>query len=123
VVHSRDGMDEISVSAPTHVCEVRDGQVRSFEIRPEDAGLRTHPIEAVAGGDAKVNAQIARAILEGGNGARHDIVVLNAGAALYVSGNAESIRDGVELAKTSLRSGAALAKLGQLVASTNEVAA
>lgn len=123
VVHSRDGLDEISVSAATHVCEVRDGRIRSFELQPEDAGVPRHPIEAIAGGDAKVNAGIARAILEGGNGARHDVVVLNAGAALYVSGAAESIREGVELAHKSIRTGAALGKLGELIAASRTVAA
>ena len=123
VVHSRDGLDELSVSAPTRVCEVKDGQVRSYEITPEEAGVARHPIDAVAGGDAKVNAQIARAVLAGGNGARHDVVVLNAGAALYVSGQAGSIREGVELARESIRSGAAGGKLEHLIEATREVSA
>ena len=123
VVHSRDGLDELSVSAPTHVCEVKNGEVRSYEITPEEVGVARHPIEAVAGGDAKTNAQIARAVLGGGNSARHDVVVLNAGAALYVSGNAGSIREGVDLARESIRSGAARGKLEQLIEATREVSA
>jgi len=121
VVHSRDGLDEISVSAATHVCEVRDGDVRAYEVTPEELGVRRHPIEALAGGDARANAQIAREVLQGANGAKHDIVVANAGAALYVSGAAESIRDGVALAKESIASGSAYAKLQELVSESNAV--
>ncbi len=119
VVHSRDGLDEISISAATRVCEVRDGELRSYEVTPEELGLPRHPIEAVAGGDARENAAIARDVLNGANGARHDIVVANAGAALYVGGQAPSIRDGVALAKESIASGRASAKLQQLVSESN----
>jgi anthranilate phosphoribosyltransferase len=121
VVHSRDGLDEISVSAPTRVCEVRDGKVRAYAITPEELGVATHRIEELAGGDARANAEIARAILNGANGARQDIVLANAGAALYVAGLAASIRDGVTLARESLVSGAARAKLQELIAATNEL--
>jgi anthranilate phosphoribosyltransferase len=119
VVHSRDGLDEISVSAATRVCEVRDGEVRSFELTPEDIGVGRHPIEALAGGDARANAEIAREVLNGARGPRHDVVVANAGAALYVAGLAPSIRDGVALAKESIASGGAAAKLQQLVQESN----
>ncbi len=122
VVHSRDGLDEISVSAPTRVCEVRDGDVRSYEVTPEELGVGRHPIELLAGGDARQNAAIAREILSGAAGsrnARHDVVVANAGAALYVAGLAPSIREGVALARDSIANGNALAKLQQLVAESN----
>jgi anthranilate phosphoribosyltransferase len=119
VVHSRDGLDEISVSAPTRVCEVRDGQVRAYEITPEELGVGRHAIEALAGGDARANAEIAREILGGATGPRHDVVIANAGAALYVAGLASSIRDGVALAKESIASGGAAAKLQQLVKESN----
>ena len=119
VVHSRDGLDEISVSAATHVCEVRDGEVRSYDLTPEELGVGRHPIAAVAGGDARENAAIARDVLNGTSGPRHDIVVANAGAALYVAGLAPSIRDGVALAKESIASGNALSKLEQLVKESN----
>ena len=121
VVHSRDGLDEISISAPTRVCEVRDGELRSYEVTPEELGLTRAPIERVAGGDARENATIAREVLGGANGARHDIVVANAGAALYVGGLAPTIRDGVMLAKESIANGSALAKLQQLVSESNAV--
>ena len=119
VVHSRDGLDEISVSAPTHVCEVRAGTTKSYDVTPEELGVGRHPLEALAGGDARANATIARDVLRGGNGARHDVVAANAGAALYVAGAADSIRDGVALAKDSIASGRAYEKLQQLVAETN----
>lgn len=119
VVHSRDGLDEISVSAPTQVAEVRGGEVRIYDVTPEELGVRTHTAEAVAGGDARQNADIARAVLAGGNGARHDVVVVNAGAALYVAGLAPSIRDGVLDAKESISSGRAAGKLQRLIAETN----
>jgi anthranilate phosphoribosyltransferase len=119
VVHSRDGLDEISVSAPTHVCEVRGGEVRSYEITPEELGLKTHDIGELAGGEAQANAAIAREVLGGAIGAKHDVIVANAGAALYVAGLAPSIRAGVALAHDSIATGSALAKLDELIALTN----
>jgi anthranilate phosphoribosyltransferase len=119
VVHSRDGLDEISVSAPTLVCEVRDGETRTYEITPEEIGVRSHAIEELAGGDIQANAEIARAVLSGSEGARHDVVIANAGAALYVAGAAPTIRDGVALAHESIVSAKAMRKLEQLIAETN----
>ena len=121
VVHSRDGLDEISVSAATHVCEVRNGEVRSYDVTPEEIGVSRHALERLAGGDIQQNASIARAILGGENGARRDIVLANAGAACYVAGLAPTMRDGVELARESLRSGRASEKLQQLIAVSNEL--
>ena len=121
VVHSRDGLDEISVSAPTHVAEVRDGQIRVSEVTPEGIGLRTHPIEQIAGGDSRENARIARAILAGEDGARGDIVIANAGAALYVAGISPTIRDGVSLAREAIKSGEATRKLDSLIVASREV--
>ncbi|HEX8409008.1 MAG TPA: anthranilate phosphoribosyltransferase [Thermoanaerobaculia bacterium] len=119
VVHSRDGLDEIAVSAATRVSEVRAGEVTAYELTPEELGLGRHSIEELGGGDARRNAEIAREILGGANGPRHDVVVANAGAALYVAGLAPSIRDGVVLAKQSIASGSAAAKLQQLVQESN----
>jgi anthranilate phosphoribosyltransferase len=121
VVHSRDGLDEISVSAPTRVAEVRDGQIRFYELTPEAIGVKSHPIEQIAGGDAAQNARIARAILAGEDGARADIVIANAGAALYVSGISPTIRDGVSLAREAIKSGEATRKLDSLIAASREV--
>jgi anthranilate phosphoribosyltransferase len=119
VVHSRDGLDEISVSAPTLVCEVRQGDVSSYEITPEELGLPTYAMDDLTGGSVEQNAVIARAVLGGASGARRAIVIANAGAALYVGGLASSIRDGVALADESIASGRAQAKLEQLVRETN----
>jgi anthranilate phosphoribosyltransferase len=121
VVHSRDGLDEIAVSAPTHVCELRGGELHAFELTPEEIGVGRHSLDELAGGDAATNARITREILGGESGARHDVVIANAGAALYVGGLAPSIRDGVGLAKEAIRDGRASAKLAELIAVTNEV--
>jgi anthranilate phosphoribosyltransferase len=121
VVHSRDGLDEISVSAPTRVAEVRKGEIRVYEITPGDVGVTTHDLDAVAGGDAAENARIATAVLDGEGGARRDIVIANAGAALYVAGIAPTIREGVEIAWQAIASGGARAKLEELIAATREV--
>lgn len=122
VVHSADGLDEISISAPTHVCEVRDGEVRSYELTPEEIGVGRHALAEIAGGDARENAGIARDVLGGANDARGEIVAANAGAALYVSGAVSTIREGVTMARQSIASGRALAKLQELVRVTNELA-
>jgi anthranilate phosphoribosyltransferase len=124
VVHSRDGLDEISISAPTLVCEVKDGQVAgSYDLTPEELGLSRQPIEDVAGGDVAYNAEIARAVLRGGGGiSRHQIVIANAGAALYVAGLAPTIRDGVTLAFDSIASGRAYQKMDQLIGATKAAA-
>jgi len=122
VVHSRDGLDEISVSAPTRVCEVVDGAIKRYEVSPADFGVDEHALDEVAGGDAAANARIARAILAGEPGARADIVALNAGAALYVAGAAASVRDGVAMARQAIASGRAAAKLEELIRVTNELA-
>jgi anthranilate phosphoribosyltransferase len=122
VVHSRDGLDEISVAAPTRVCEVHNGVMTAYELEPRAIGVETFPLETIAGGDATQNARIAAAVLDGERGGPREIVVANAGAALYVAGLAPSVRDGVELARRSIDSGAARAKLADLVAATREVA-
>ena len=123
VVHSHDGLDEISISAPTHVCEVVNGEIRDYALAPEALGVERSPIEAIAGGDASENARIALAILSGeSNGARRDIVADNAGAALYVSGVVSTLRDGVALASNTIASGAAMRKLEELAAATKELA-
>lgn len=122
VVHSEDGLDEISVSAPTFVCEVRAGEVRSFELTPEDLELRRQSLDELAGGDAQANAAIARSILRGeASGARHDVVVANAGAALYVAGAAGSIREGIAAAGAAIADGRAAAKLEALISASNDL--
>jgi anthranilate phosphoribosyltransferase len=120
VVHSRDGLDEISISAPTLICEVRDGDLRTYEVTPEELDVGSAPIEDVAGGDVSHNAEIARGVLRGrGGAARHSIVYANAGAALYVAGMAASIRDGAAMASEAIASGNAVSKMAELVRETN----
>jgi anthranilate phosphoribosyltransferase len=122
VVHSADGLDEISVSARTRVAEV-NGDIRTYDIEPEDLGVGRYAIEEVSGGNPAENARIAIEVLTGlATPARRDIVAANAGAALYVSGAVDTIRDGVELARETLASGRAMAKLEELVAATRELA-
>ena len=123
VVHSHDGLDEISISAPTYVAEIRAGEeIETYQLTPESVGLRNHPIDEVAGGNPAENARIARAVLDGEEGARADIVAANAGAALYVSGAVNSVREGVALAQEAMRSGRARQKLEELIAATRELA-
>jgi anthranilate phosphoribosyltransferase len=126
VVSSHDGLDELSISAPTQVVEVIDGQVRGFEVRPEDVGLQRADPDAIPGGDPAQNAAIARAIFDGEYGPGHparDLTLLNAGAAIYAGGRAESIAAGVTVAAQAVDSGAARAAVERFVAATRAVAA
>ncbi len=114
VVHGQDGMDEISLCAPTQVSEVRDGAIRTFALTPEEFGFRRASLEALRGGTPEENAKICVSILEGERGPRRDIVLLNAGAALVAAGVAETIAEGVARATESIDSGRAYAKLEAL---------
>lgn len=114
LVHGGDGTDEISIAAPTHVAALEHGQVREFTLRPEDAGLPYHPFEQVMGGTPAENAQAFRALLDGAPGAYRDAVLFNAAAALLVADKARSLSEGVELARASIDSGAAKAKVAAL---------
>jgi anthranilate phosphoribosyltransferase len=119
VVHSDDGMDEISPSAGTEVCEVReDGGTRRYRIEPEDLGLERSPAGALRGGDAATNAAIARRVLAGERGAARDAVLANAAAAIYVGGIASNLRDAADLARESIDAGWAARKLEDLVSAT-----
>jgi len=111
VVHGADGADEISLTGPTTVIEVKPDRLDSHMIHPEDAGLEACRPGDVAGGDAEENAAIANRILDGARGPGHDFVVINAAAALLVSGRAPSLREGAEQAREALRSGRARAVL------------
>jgi anthranilate phosphoribosyltransferase len=124
VVHAHDGLDEISISGPTTVHEVRAGSdtPESYDLTPEDAGLERWPLDAIRGGDVHTNAQTIRSILSGDPGGPRAVVALNAGAALYAADVAASIRDGVRMAEESIDSGAAAAKLDALVTLTNRLA-
>lgn len=120
VVYGRDKLDEISISAPTTICEIRDGFYRTTVITPEQFGLKTGKKSDIVGGTPKDNADITRAILSGKmSGARHDIVLMNAGAALYVAGKADSIDAGISLAEDSIETGKALETLKKVVEVSN----
>ncbi|GAB1480484.1 anthranilate phosphoribosyltransferase [Paracoccaceae bacterium] len=114
LVHGGDGTDEISIAAPTHVAAVEEGRVREFTLRPEDAGLPYHPFEHVMGGTPSENAQAFRALLDGAPGAYRDAVLFNAAAALLVADKASSLPEGVAMARESIDSGAAKAKVEAL---------
>ena len=123
VVHGSDGMDEITVSASTRVAEVTDGEIKEYEISPEDFGLPRHPPDGLLGGDAHLNARILRDVLSGTeSGAARDVIVLNAGAAIYVSGEAESIEEGARLAERSIGDGSAHAAVDEFVRTTRRLA-
>jgi len=119
VVHGGDGLDEITLSGPTKVAEVKDGAVKSYEISPEQFGLQRAPVSALSGGDVATNAQIIREILDGKKSPRCDVVLLNSAAALVVAGKADSMQQGIKLAAESLDSGAAAQKLAALVQFAN----
>jgi anthranilate phosphoribosyltransferase len=123
VVHGTDGMDEITVTDKTLVAEVGEAGMEEYEISPEDFGLSRHAPDGLLGGDAHLNARILRDVLSGAEtGAAADVILLNAGAAVYVSGRAESIEGGVRLAEESIGSGAALAALEDFVHTTRRIA-
>ncbi len=120
VVHGADGLDEISISGPTRVAEVRDAQVHTYEIAPEEFGLERAPIEAISGGDAQENAEIIRQVLSGKKSARRDVVLLNAAATLVAAGRANHLTEAMPLAVKSIDSGAAAAKLKALAEFTQQ---
>ena len=119
VVHSFDGMDEISTMAPTQVTEVRNDEIRSYVIDPAQYGFSDGNPADYLGGTPEENAEIIIAILKGQSGAKRDIVLINAAAALLVADKVESLEEGLVLAATSIDSGAALAKLGALRSASN----
>ncbi|MBX3026064.1 anthranilate phosphoribosyltransferase [bacterium] len=120
VVHGEDGLDELSLTGPSWLAELRDGAVRTFPFAPGEAGLAPCRMEDLAGGDAAANAAIIRAILGGrATPAQRDIALLNAGAALYVGGVADSIADGVAAAARSVDKGEAHRKLEALIERSN----
>ncbi|MGN0377544.1 MAG: anthranilate phosphoribosyltransferase [Suilimivivens sp.] len=120
VVYGTDKMDEVSASSPTIVCELNNGEYKNYTIKPEDFGLTPCTKEDLVGGTPEENAQITLAILKGEKGPRRNAVLLNAGAALYVGGKADSIAEGVKLAAELIDSGKALAKLEAFKAESNK---
>jgi len=123
VVHGADGLDEVTLTDATHVAEVHNGQVRKFQVTPEDFGLRRSSLDAVRGGDAAGNAAIIREVLAG---PRRDearaLVLINSAAALHVGGLASDLREAMALAGNSIDSGSAAGKLDELIHLTNAAA-
>jgi anthranilate phosphoribosyltransferase len=122
VMHGSDGLDELTTTGPSKVAEWAEGRVRSFEIAPEQVGLKRAQPEELRGGDAATNAAALRALLDGATGPYRDIVLLNAGAALLVAGKAERLQDGMRLAAEVIDNGHARHVLDRLVEITNQVA-
>ena len=121
VVYGQDSLDEISMCAPTSVCEIRDGKFTAYEITPEQFGYERCEKGALTGGTPAENAEITNAILKGEEkGPKRQAVCLNAGAALYIAGKATSIEEGVKLAESLIDNGAALKKLEEFVEETNK---
>lgn len=121
VVFGQDSLDEISMSAPTSVCEIKDGKFTSYVLTPEQFGYERCTKDALTGGTPQENAAITRAILEGKEtGAKRHAVCLNAGAALYIAGKAESIESGVKMAEQLIDTGAALGKLEEFIEKSNQ---
>jgi anthranilate phosphoribosyltransferase len=120
VVHGADGMDELTTTGVTHVAELKDGNIRTFDLTPEDAGLPQSDIAALKGGDAATNAAAIHTLLQGEPSAYRDIVLLNTAAALIVAGKVSDLRDGIEKAAAAIDNGQAARALDRLVAVTND---
>jgi anthranilate phosphoribosyltransferase len=119
VVHGLEGLDEISLCGPTKVAELRGGEVKEYTVEPEQFGFKACRLEELHGGNPDESAAIVRGVLESKKGPPRDVVLLNSGAALYVSGTAATIHDGIRLAAVSIDSGKARQKLAELVEMTN----
>lgn len=120
IVFGDDRLDELSISSTSSVCEIKDGKITKYKIDPEELGLSLYSKDDIVGGTADENAVITRDILEGKEqGAKRDIVLLNAGAALYTIGKAATIKEGVEIARQAIESGKALEKLDEFIQYTN----
>lgn len=116
-----DGLDEISLSAKTKVCELKNSKIEVYDINPEDYGFELKPLNSIIGGTAEENAKIIINVLKGEKSPKRDVVLLNAGAAIYTSGKAANLKEGIESAKQSIDSGNALKKLELLKDFTNKI--
>ena len=121
VVYGQDKLDEISLSAPTKICEINDGWYKTYIIEPEDFGFERCTKDDLKGGTPEDNAKITRDILSGAKGHKRNAVLLNAGAALYIGGKADSFKDGVKLAEKIIDSGKALETLEKFILVSNEI--
>jgi len=119
VVHGLDGLDEVTITGVTRIAEAREGSVRSYEVEPEEFGMKRGTLQDISGGDAAENAAIIRAVLNGEKSPRRDVVLLNAAAALVAAGRADHIAQAIPIAVKSIDSGAAAGKLEALVRFTS----
>ncbi len=115
VVHGEDGLDEVTISAKTFVCELKDAYINSYSISPEDFGITRASPDTLKGGNSRENAELLRSVLSGAAGPQQDVVLMNASAALMAGDKIKTFRQGVALAKEAIDSGRALAKLEQLI--------
>lgn len=123
VVHGLDGLDEISISTKTKISELKDGEIKTYFIEPEEFGMKKYGIDEIKGGEAKENAEILKDLLQDKlQGAKKEILLLNAGAALYVGKKAESLVEGIKLADELIKNGSAYKKLEELIQYTKDVA-
>jgi len=120
VVHGRDGLDEITTTCETYVAELKEGTIREYSIKPEDFGIKKASLEDIKGGDISKNVDIALRVLNGKKGPERDIVLLNAGASIYVTGLVDNLKDGIKKGEESIESGKALKKLEDLKKLTNK---
>ncbi len=120
VVYGKDCLDEISLSAPTVVCEIRDGELKSYTIEPEQFGIEKCDKKELEGGNPEENAAITRAVLGGEKGAKRDAVVLNAAACIYIAGKTDTMEEAVKVAEEMIDSGKAMEVLNRFIALTNE---
>jgi len=115
-VHGADGIDELTTTGYTKISECRDGAVNTFYLHPADVGLPKAPLGALQGGDARENARVIESVLDGESGAARDVVLLNAGAALFIAGAARSVQDGIAMASRAIDEGGAKRTLERLIA-------
>jgi anthranilate phosphoribosyltransferase len=119
-VHGADGLDELTTTGPSHVAELKDGAITTFEVSPEDAGLPIAKPADLKGGDAELNADALLAVVDGAPGPYRDVVIYNAAGALIVAGKAEDLKSGAALAAAAIDDGKAKASLEKMIAITNE---
>jgi anthranilate phosphoribosyltransferase len=120
VVHGHDGLDEISVCAPTRVSELKDGLIRTYDISPEQFFSEQAEPSDILGGNPEENAQITRNILNGEKGPKRNVVLINAAAALVAAGQAEDLKQGIRMAETAIDNGAAIKKMEALIKYSQE---
>jgi len=120
VVHGLDGLDEITITGKTKISELKDGKVKTFNIEPQEFGMKTASLDDIKGGDIDENARIVREVLEDKKGPRQDIVLLNASAGLIAASKAKDFKEGIEIARESIHSGKAKEKLERLKEFTNK---